>query len=232
MSKRSKNKVKHWLPLAIYSLLMTLIGAGSFIGIGLITGGSILIFGLGGLILAGLHGWLFRRALKRRKTARMSKAQAKETAKEVEKSKEKVKELQEEKVKKLAPQQVQTHLKKVALDDFMTPSESVNSFVIYEADGKTIKHINNQELRYKISADENYKRYLQEYLRNYMRDHTSGDCVIEVFGPDAKKDENGKLVGKSFNLNGEDYKSSYGALVSYIDGLSKNLRDAELVRNV
>ena len=246
MSKKNETKTRTGLGRIITGSILTLVGLGSGATSwisnvinssqpGGATGGVLppfivvpaaALFAIGGGLLTGFG------IAKHRKYAKIN-AQEKVEVKEKVKSYEEVEQMREEQVKQVVRQNVpvKQKMQKVTLDDFITPSESVNSFVIYEADGKTIKHIDNQELRYKITSDENYKRYLQEYLRNYILSSNSGDCVIEVFGPDAIKDNSGKLVGKSFNFVGKDYKSQYGALVNYIEGLSQNLRNAEYVFN-
>lgn len=112
-----------------------------------------------------------------------------------------------------------------------TSNVEKNTFVVYEPDGKTVKILNGQNMIYKITSDEHYGRQLRGYLFDYLRSTESGDCVVEVFGPDAKTDEQGKLKGRSFSFIGDDYKSQFGKLVSYVQNVSANIRDSEFIYN-
>ena len=233
------NKVKHWLPRTIFGSLIGLVGVGAAGASGLSNAinlansagavGGVLPWIIAvpvGLLTAVGGFFLVRSGVKRKKSLTTSKQEAKEV-KEVTKSKQKA--LEKENSKRVVEQitkqnNVEKNQKVIKMETYFKDRPTPNSIAIYDAEGKNIKVVNGHKLVCEITGDENYKRYLEEFFRKYVMDASSGDCVAKVFGPDARQDENGELIGRTFVFKADDYKSQYSEFINCAVGYSQKIK--------
>jgi hypothetical protein len=182
---------------------------------------AVALVGIGFSLAGGIRLHNMQKATKiAQQTNQKSNVKSKELAEELEQGLQKNKVLEKEAVNEIPLKKSN----KISLENFQTTNGiEKNTFVIYESDGMTVKQINGHDMIYKITSDEHYK----QYLRDYLVSKASGDCVVEVFGPNAKVNNQNKLEGESFILIGNKYKNEYGKLVNYIDNISRYLKANE-----
>ena len=114
-----------------------------------------------------------------------------------------------------------------SMQSFLAPSVDKCTFVVYEADGVNVMKTNGKEMIYRITGDTEYEACLKNEIGNFLVSSDSKSCKIDVFGPDAKKNSEGKLVGESFEFHAYDYRTQFKKFIDYVGGISKSLRAEE-----